>query len=82
MLKNFFKKKERESSNNNVLIIALLIHAAKIDENYTENEKKIIKKVIMDLNKISSNQADESLRLAEKKEGESKANPKQTSSNQ
>ena len=54
MLKNFFKKKERESSiNKNVLIIALLIHAAKIDENYTENEKKIIKKVIMDLNEIS-----------------------------
>jgi len=53
------------------LIIALLIHAAKIDENYTENEKKIIKKVIMDLNEISSNQADELLKLAEKKEGES-----------
>jgi len=72
MLKNIFKKKEKDSSNNkNVLIIALLIHAAKIDENYTENEKKIIKKVIMDLNKISSNQADELLSLAEKKEGES-----------
>ena len=57
MLKKFLKKKENESQNNkNVLIIALLIHAAKIDENYTENEKKIIKKVIMDLNKISSNQ--------------------------
>ena len=72
MLKKFLKKKESESPNNkNVLIIALLIHAAKIDENYTENEKKIIKKVIMDLNKISSNQADELLKLAEKKEGES-----------
>ena len=72
MLKNFFKKKEKDSSNNkNVLIIALLIHAAKIDENYTENEKKIIKKVIMDLNKINSNQADELLKLAEKKEEES-----------
>ena len=72
MLKNLFKKKEKDGSNNkNVLIIALLIHAAKIDENYTENEKKIIKKVIMDLNKISSNQADELLKLAEKKEEES-----------
>ena len=72
MLKKFLKKKENESQNNkNVLIIALLIHAAKIDENYTENEKKIIKKVIIDLNKISSNQADELLKLAEKKEGES-----------
>ena len=72
MLKNFFKKKEKEdTSNKNVLIIALLIHAAKIDENYTEDEKKIIKKTIMELNKISSNQADEVLKLAEKKEEES-----------
>ena len=72
MLKKFLKKKENESPNNkNVLIIALLIHAAKIDENYTENEKKIIKKVIIDLNEISPNQADELLKLAEKKESES-----------
>ena len=72
MLKNFFKKKEQEdTSNKNVLIIALLIHAAKIDENYTEDEKKIIKKTIMELNKISSNQADKLLKLAEKKEEES-----------
>ena len=72
MLKKFLKKKENESLNNkNVLIIALLIHAAKIDENYTEDEKKIIKKTIMELNKISSNQADELLKLAEKKEEES-----------
>ena len=72
MLKNFLKERERESSNNkNVLIIALLVHAAKIDENYTENEKTIIKKVIMDLNKISSNQAGKLLKLAEKKEEES-----------
>ena len=72
MFKKFLKKKENESQNNkNVLIIALLIHAAKIDENYTKNEKKIIKKVIIDLNEISSNQADELLKLAEKKEEES-----------
>ena len=47
MLKKFFKKQKKESSNNkNILIIALLIHAAKIDENYTEIEKSIIKKTI------------------------------------
>ena len=69
MLKNFFKKKEKKDPNNkNVLIIALLIHAAKIDENYTENEKKIIRNVIVDLNEINSNQADELLKLAEEKE--------------
>ena len=72
MLKNFFKKKDKEDTNNkNVLIIALLIHAAKIDESYTEDEKKIIKKTIMELNKTSSNQADKLLKLAEKKEEES-----------
>ena len=74
MLKKFFKKKEKENKNldgKNILIIALLIHAAKIDENYTENEKKIIKKVIMDLNKINSDEADKLLELAEKKEEES-----------
>ena len=72
MLKNFFKKNvEKNQDNKNFLIIALLIHAAKIDENYTENEKKIIKKVIIDLNKIDSDQADKLLKLAEKKEEES-----------
>ena len=72
MLKNFFKKKEKKDPNNkNILIIALLIHAAKIDENYTENEKKIIKNVIVDLNEINSNQEDELLKLAEEKEKES-----------
>ena len=67
-----FKKKAKEDSNKqNILIIALLIHAAKIDENYTEKEKKIIKKVIIDLNKISSDDANKLLELAEKKERES-----------
>ena len=50
MLKNFFKKKEKKNSNNkNVLIIALLIHAAKIDENYTDKEKEIIRKTLIQL---------------------------------
>lgn len=49
MLKNIFKKQEIKKQNNNVLIAALLIHAAKIDENYTDTEKKIIIKAIADL---------------------------------
>ena len=53
------------------MIIALLIHAAKIDENYTENEKKIIKKVIINLNNVNSDRADELLKQAEEKEDES-----------
>ena len=71
MLKNFFKKKNESPNSKNVLIIALLIHAAKIDENYTENEEEIIKKVIMDLNKINADQANKLLKIAEKKEEES-----------
>ena len=72
MLKNFFKKQKKESPNNkNILITALLIHAAKIDENYTELEKKIIKKAIINLNQINPDKAEEILKLAEKKEEES-----------
>ena len=70
MLKNFFKKKN-ETSNNNILIVALLIHAAKIDENYTEVEKKIIIKAITQLYSINLNKAEKLLELAEKKERES-----------
>ena len=72
MLKNLFKKQKKESSNNkNILVTALLIHAAKIDENYTEIEKKIIKKAIINLNEIGSDEAEKILEFAEKKEKES-----------
>ena len=36
MLKKLFKKEKKNNLDNNILIAALLIHAAKIDENYTE----------------------------------------------
>ena len=72
MLKNFFKKQKKESSENkNILVASLLIHAARIDENYTDIEKKIIKKAIMHLNEISSDEAEKLLTNAEKKEEES-----------
>ena len=72
MLKNLFKKQKKENSNyKNILITALLIHAAKIDENYTEIEKKIIIKAIMQLNEINFDEAEKLLKLAEKKEEES-----------
>ena len=72
MLGKIFKKqKEVSSDNQNVLVAALLIHAAKIDENYTDIEKKIIKKALIDLNNISSDQAEDLMKLAEKKEAES-----------
>ena len=72
MFNNFLKKKKKENSNDkNILIISLLIHAAKIDENYTEIEKKIIKKTIIQLNQVSPNEAEKLLKIAEKKEEES-----------
>ena len=46
-----FFKKNSDKTENNFLIksCALLIHAAKIDENYTENEEEIIKKTLLEL---------------------------------
>ena len=46
----FFKKKENETENNFLIkICALLIHTAKIDENYTNTEEEIIKKTLLEL---------------------------------
>ena len=45
----FFKKKEVKNNNFQIKICALLIHAAKIDENYTEKEEEIIKKTLSEL---------------------------------
>tara|TARA_B100000959_G_scaffold59032_1_gene61934 strand:+ start:2744 stop:3205 length:462 start_codon:yes stop_codon:yes gene_type:complete len=43
MIFNLLNKKKQTNENTNLIkIIALLIHAAKIDENYSEKEKKII----------------------------------------
>ena len=72
MFKNIFKKQEKDKlKDNNILIYALLVHAAKIDENYTDTEKKIIVKTIINLNKINIKEAEDLLKLAEKKETES-----------
>ena len=47
---NFFKNKNMETIQNPLSkIAALLIHVAKIDENYTEKERDIIKKAIIGL---------------------------------
>tara|TARA_Y200000002_G_scaffold320956_1_gene280953 strand:+ start:58 stop:468 length:411 start_codon:yes stop_codon:yes gene_type:complete len=42
----FFKTEEIKNNNFQAKICALLIHAAKIDENYTEKEEKIIRKTL------------------------------------
>ena len=47
---NFLKKDSKESIENPIIkITALLIHVAKIDENYTEKEKEIIRKSIVEI---------------------------------
>ena len=72
MFNKIFKKKETDNSeSNNVLVAALLIHAAKIDEDYTDKEREIIKKAISNLYKIALSEAEELLKKAEKKEQES-----------
>ena len=44
----FFKKKEEVNINTNLIkICALLIHAAKIDEHFSEKEEKIIKQTML-----------------------------------
>ena len=46
----FFDKKEKDNINSNLIKIgALLVHAAKIDENYSLEEKEIIKKTLLSL---------------------------------
>jgi len=71
MLKNLFKKKKEVQNTKNIPIIALLVHAAKIDENYTNIEKKIIKKIIAELNKVNLEESEKLLKIAEKMEEES-----------
>jgi len=52
----FFKKQETQVESDFLIkVCALLIHAAKIDENYTDNEEEIIKKTLLEL---GSTQAD------------------------
>ena len=49
---NLFKKKEDNMVQNNISILSiacLLIHAARIDKNYSSHEKKIIKETLIKL---------------------------------
>ena len=49
---NIFKKAENEENSHHPSIMAvacLLIHSAKIDQNYTDKEKKIIKHSIIEM---------------------------------
>ena len=48
----FFKKEETKNNNFLTKVCALLIHAAKIDEQYTDKEEEIIKKTLYELSLI------------------------------
>ena len=67
---NFFKKNSpREEKEIDILskTASLLIHAAKIDENYTSNEKLIIERTLIELGANKEN-LDELMKLAEQYE--------------
>tara|TARA_B100001123_G_scaffold373002_1_gene437293 strand:- start:887 stop:1315 length:429 start_codon:yes stop_codon:yes gene_type:complete len=70
MFKKIFKKQKENLENKNVLIAALLIHAAKIDEKYTKDERKIIMKAMIGLTNIKQEEAEKIMIDAEKKEEE------------
>ena len=58
MFNLFTNEKERENDKNHLSLIsvaALLIHSAKIDENFTEKEKLIIKKALIEMGADRSN---------------------------
>ena len=62
-------KKEKENKNDKshlslISVAALLIHSAKIDQNFTEKEKDIIKKALIEMG-ADNNNLDEILKDAE-----------------
>jgi len=67
----FFKEdKNKNESNFLTNTCALLIHAAKIDENYTKNEEEIIKKTLLELGASKEN-IDQTIEKAKTIEGNS-----------
>ena len=69
MMFNFFKKKENSKNNNNLIIsvASLLIHAAKIDQDYTDKEREIIKKTLINLG-VKDSDVDNIIKTAEENE--------------
>ena len=70
---NIFKKENTEKENNHPSIMAvacLLIHSAKIDENYTDKEKKIIKEAVIEMG-ANAEKIDGIIQVAEEKEKDS-----------
>ena len=74
MFKKFIKNRDEKNmsvDNKNIMIAALLVHAAKMDENYTGKERKIIERALVDFMQLPKSKVAEILDLAEKKEQDS-----------
>ena len=72
MFNLFSKEKGKENDKNHLSLIsvaALLIHSAKIDENFTLKEKSIIKKALIEMG-ADKNNIDKLLEDAELKEND------------
>ena len=73
MFNLFSKTKDKAKDENHLSLIsiaALLIHSAKIDENFTEKEKKIIRNALIEMG-ADQNNLDKILKDAELKEKDS-----------
>ena len=73
---NFLKKKDSKANTNNdnellSKTASLFIHAAKIDENYTNKEKEIIKKTLI---KLGANQSTIDQMIVNAENNEEKSN--------
>ena len=68
---NLFKNKNKNNNDKMILVCSLFIHAAKMDQEYTEKESKIIKKAMLELYPDNSNEIDIVMSEAEKKEKQS-----------
>ncbi len=70
---NIFKKEQTKEDNNHpsaMAVACLLIHSAKIDENYTDKEKEIVKKAIIEMG-AETKDIDKFIQEAEEKEKDS-----------
>ena len=67
---SLFKKKQNENHLSLISVAALLIHSAKIDENYTKKEEGIIKKALIEMG-ADKNILDEIMKDAELREKDS-----------
>ena len=71
MIIKFFNKEEQKNNDSDLVNVAcLMIHAAKIDENYTDKEKIIIKNTLIKLDN-NNEDIDKLILEAEKKESDS-----------